>query len=181
MQLPLKKIILIFILPAVYLGCNLNEYDPSTYKPKAKTDFGQILFSLPKKYWNHPIGNELNSQFERLNKATPLPYEKYFEIDFIVPENLVNKLKNKSCIVVVKIDPSQPSFIKPTYIRDLWANGQLVAELSFKNTDRALHYFSTSSSELIKEINAFYYQSILVGYSKTVSYTHLTLPTIPTV
>ena len=166
MQLPLKKIILIFILPAVYLGCNLNEYDPSTYKPKAKTDFGQILFSLPKKYWNHPIGNELNSQFERLNKATPLPYEKYFEIDFIVPENLVNKLKNKSCIVVVKIDPSQPSFIKPTYIRDLWANGQLVAELSFKNTDRALHYFSTSSSELIKEINAFYFQSILMGYSK---------------
>mgnify|MGYP006259823631 FL=1 len=166
MQLPLKKIILIFILPAVYIGCNLNEYDPSTYKPKAKTDFGQILFSLPKKYWNHPIGNELNSQFERLNKATPLPYEKYFEIDFIVPENLVNKLKNKSCIVVVKIDPSQPSFIKPTYIRDLWANGQLVAELSFKNTDRALHYFSTSSSELIKEINAFYFQSILMGYSK---------------
>ena len=57
-------------------------------------------------------------------------------------------------------------FIKPTYIRDLWANGQLVAELSFKNTDRALHYFSTSSSELIKEINTFYFQSILMGYSK---------------
>lgn len=166
MQLPLKKIILIFILPMVYFSCNLNEYDPSIYKPKAKTDFGQILFSLPKKYWNHPIGNELKSQFERLNKATPLPYEKYFEIDFIVPENLVNKLKNKSCIIAVKIDPSQPSFIKPTYIRDLWANGQLVAELSFKNTDKALHYFSTSSSELINEINAFYYQSILMGYSK---------------
>ena len=83
-----------------------------------------------------------------------------------MPENLINKLKNKSCIIVVKIDPSQPSFIKPTYIRDLWANGQLVAELSFKNPNRALRYFSTSSSELINEINAFYYQSILMGYSK---------------
>ena len=166
MQLPLKNIILIFITPMLCLSCNLNEYDPSLYKPKAKTDFGQILFSLPKKYWNHPIGSELTAQFELLNKATPLPYEKYFEIDFIVPENLINKLKNKSCIIVVKIDPSQPSFIKPTYIRDLWANGQLVAELSFKNPNRALRYFSTSSSRLINEINAFYYQSILMGYSK---------------
>ena len=55
MQLPLKKIILIFILPVVYLGCNLNEYDPSTYKPKAKTDFGQILFSLPKGFYTPVI------------------------------------------------------------------------------------------------------------------------------
>ena len=89
----------------VYFSCNLNEYDPSIYKPKARRILVKYYF-LPKKYWNHPIGNELNSQFERLNKATPLPYEKYFEIDFIFRENLVNKLKNKSCIVVVKIDPS---------------------------------------------------------------------------
>ncbi len=150
----------------MHSGCNLNEYDPSIYKPKAKKDFGQILFSLPKKYWNHPIGNELINQFERLNKSTPLPYEKYFEIDFIVPENLVNKLKNKSCIVVVKIDPSQTPFKEPTFIKDLWANGQLVAELSFKNKERALSYFSTSCSELIHEINSFYYQSIIKGYSK---------------
>ena len=32
--------------------CNLNEYDSSIYKPKAKKDFGSVLFSLPKKYWH---------------------------------------------------------------------------------------------------------------------------------
>ena len=55
MQLPLKKIILLLIIPMVYFSCNLNEYDPSIYKPKAKKDFGQILFSLPKNIGTTPL------------------------------------------------------------------------------------------------------------------------------
>ena len=105
-------------------NCNLNEYDSSIYKPKAKKDFGSVLFSLPKKYWHTTLGSELKKQFEKVNKSTPLPYEEQFNIDFIVPENLVNNLKNKSCIVVIKIDPNQPGFRNPIYINDLWANGK---------------------------------------------------------
>ena len=148
--------------------CNLNEYDSSIYKPKAKKDFGSVLFSLPKKYWNTTLGNELKKQFEKVNKSTPLPYEQHFNIDFIVPENLVNNLKNKSCIVVIKIDPNQPRFRNPIYINDLWANGQLVIELNFKSEKRAVSYFSNNYQDVIQRINSFYFDLIQISYQKII-------------
>ena len=53
MQLPLKKITLILIIPMIYFSCNLNEYDPSIYKPQAAQfvaeaqDFHHIPENIP--------------------------------------------------------------------------------------------------------------------------------------
>ena len=166
MQLLIRNITLIFSLVIMLTHCNLNEYDSSLYKPKAKKDFGSVLFSLPKKYWHTTLGSELKKQFEKVNKSTPLPYEQQFNIDFIVPENLVNNLKNKSCIVVIKIDPNQTLFRNPIYINDLWANGQLVVELNFKSEKRAVNYFSNNYQDIMQRINSFYFESIQMSYQK---------------
>tara|TARA_B100001287_G_scaffold70393_1_gene58012 strand:- start:19857 stop:20894 length:1038 start_codon:yes stop_codon:yes gene_type:complete len=166
LQLSLKKtkILVLFLL----VSCNTsNEYRPELLKPIAKKDYGEILFAIDKKYWNNELGKTIENSFEKLIKTTPLPYEKEFNVDFIVPKKITNNLKNKSCIIFVEIENYNSLNSVPIIKRDLWAKNQLIFELKFKTENDAIKYFKSKSPQIKEKINQFYYSTISKKYSTT--------------
>tara|TARA_B100000497_G_C7635008_1_gene381685 strand:+ start:255 stop:1292 length:1038 start_codon:yes stop_codon:yes gene_type:complete len=164
LQLSIKtiKILVLFL----WISCNPStEYKPELLKPNAKKDYGEILFAINKKYWENKLGKSIKNSFEGLLKTTPLPYEKEYKVDFIVPKKIINNLKNKSCIIFVEIEDYNLANTIPIYKKDMWAKNQLIIELKFKTEKNAIDYFE-SNSHLIKEkINHFYYSIISKKYN----------------
>lgn len=162
MQLPMKStIISIVIILLMMINCNSsNEYNPNLLKPFAKKDYGELLFAINKKYWKSDLGKTINKSFENLIKTTPLPYEKEFNVDFIVPNKLLKNLKTKNCILFIEIESYFPKKVTPVYRRDLWANGQLIIELKFNSENDAKLYIKNNIELLKNTINMFYYEMI---------------------
>jgi hypothetical protein len=156
-----STIISIGVILLLLIGCNTsNEYNPNLLKPLAKNDYGELLFAVNKKYWKSDLGKTIKKSFEKLVKTTPLPYEKEFNIDFIVPRKLLKNLKTKNCILFIEIESYFPKKVKPIYKRDLWANGQLIVELKFNSENAAISYLKNNIISLKSTINEFYYEMI---------------------
>ena len=155
-----------FLLLFVFIitSCNNDEYRPDLLKPKTKNNYGEILFAIDKKYWKTDLGKVIKNSFEKLEKTTPLPFEKQYNIDFVVPDKILKNLKNNNCFIFVDVKHYYPSKTIPITKRNLWSRNQIIIELKFNSEESAIHYFKTASNELKSIVNA-------------VSYTHLTLPT----
>ena len=169
MQLSLKSNILFvfFFILFVFVNCDLsNDYNPHILKPKAKKDYGEILFGLNKKYWNHELGKTIKISFENLIKSTPLPFEKEYTVDFMVPKKIIKNIKRKSCIVFIEIENYHSKKTVPIFKKDLWATNQLIVELKFKTEKLAVEYFKINTNLIKEKINQFYYLAILKKYSK---------------
>ena len=169
MQLSLKSNILLLLLSFLFVFTNCdssNDYNPNILKPKAKKDYGEILFAINKKYWGNELGKTIKSSFENLIKTTPLPYEKEYNVDFIVPNKIIKNLKQKNCIVFIEVENYHSIKTVPEFKKDLWAKNQLVIELKFKTEKLAINYFKTNSNLIKQKINQFYYLNISKEYSK---------------
>ncbi len=164
LQLSIKTIKLSVLL--LWISCNpSSEYSPELLKPNAKNDYGEILFAIDKKHWKSELGITIKNSFEKLLKTTPLPYEKEYNVDFIVPKKIINNLKNKSCIIFVEIENYNSLNIVPIYKKDLWAKNQLIIELKFKSEKYAIDYFKSNSNLIKEKINHFYYSTISKKYN----------------
>lgn len=169
MQLSLKSNILLLLLSFLFVLTNCdssNDYNPNILKPKAKKDYGEILFAINKKYWKNELGETIKNSFENLIRTTPLPYEKEYNVDFIVPNKIIKNLKQKNCIVFIEIENYHSIKTVPEFKKDLWAKNQLVIELKFKTEKLAINYFKTNSNLIKQKINQFYYLTISKEYSK---------------
>ena len=168
MQVSLKKLQILYVLIAniLLLSCdNSNSYNPNILKPNAKKDYGELLFALEKKYWKRDLGISIKKSFETLIKTTPLPYEKEFEIDFIIPKKIIKNMKFKNCILFIDIANYNPSKTTPIFKNDLWAKGQLIVELKFNSEESAVNYFQNNSELLKESINEFYFEQISKKYT----------------
>jgi len=163
----LSLIIIIFpLLSDIILSCDPVEgYEKSMLKPNAKKNYGELLFAIDKKYWKNKLGFTIKSSFEKLIKTTPLPYEKEFNIDFIVPKKIIKNIKLKNCIIFINIKDYFLEEPNTVIKKDLWAKGQLVIELNFKSEESAINYFKYKISSLKNEINEFYISSISSNYT----------------
>ena len=48
-------------------------------------------FAIDKKYWETDLGKQIKNSFEKRIKTIPLPFEKEYEIDFVVPDKILKK------------------------------------------------------------------------------------------
>ena len=167
MHLKLTKIVLLFVGLLLLLTCNTNDdYNPNLMKPRAKKNYSEILFSLEKKYWKGDLGKTMKNSFEKLVKTTPLPYEKEFEIDFVVPNKILKNIKNNNCFIFVQIENFHSKNIVPIIKKDLWANGQLIIELKFKSEKAAVNYFKYKNTEVKSILKDFNYQKIQKDFTE---------------
>ena len=128
------KILFIVIVGLLFFTCSTdNGYQPYLMKPIAKKNYHEILFALDKKYLKGDLGKTIKNSFEKLVKTTPLPYEKEFDTDFVVPNKILKNIKNNNCFVFVHIENYNSKNIVPVIKKDLRANGQLIVELKFKS------------------------------------------------
>jgi hypothetical protein len=161
------KILFIIILGLFFLTCSTdNGYQPHLMKPIAKKNYHEILFALDKKYWKGDLGKTIKSSFEKMVKTTPLPYEKEFDIDFVVPNKILKNIKNNNCFVFVHIENYNTKNIVPVIKKDLWANGQLIIELKFKSEKAAISYFKYKNNEVRSILNKFNYSKIQKKFSE---------------
>jgi hypothetical protein len=144
---------------------NDKNYKSDILKPNADKEYGELLFALNKKYWSSKLGKNIEKEFEKLVKTTPLPFEKEFNIDFIVPEKVMKNIKRKNCLLFIDISQHNPKKSDPIIERDLWAKGQLVIELKFQSEKEAISYFKENANELKLLINEFYYTLISRQYT----------------
>lgn len=168
MQVSLKRLQILYGLVAIILllSCdNSSRYNPNMLKPNAKKNYGELLFALEKKYWKSNLGISIKKSFETLIKTTPLPYEKEFEIDFIIPKKIIKNIKVKNCILFIDIANYNPSKTTPIFKNDLWAKGQLIIELKFNSEESAVNYFKNNTERLKQSINEFYFDQISKKYS----------------
>jgi hypothetical protein len=161
------KILFIIIVGLFFLTCSTdNGYQPHLMKPIAKKNYHEILFALDKKYWKGDLGKTIKSSFEKMVKTTPLPYEKEFDIDFVVPNKILKNIKNNNCFVFVHIENYNTKNIVPVIKKDLWANGQLIIELKFKSEKAAISYFKYKNNEVRSILNKFNYSKIQKKFSE---------------
>jgi len=161
------KILFIIIVGLLFLTCSTdNGYQPHLMKPIAKKNYHEILFALDKKYWKGDLGKTIKSSFEKMVKTTPLPYEKEFDIDFVVPDKILKNIKNNNCFVFVHIENYNTKNIVPVIKKDLWANGQLIIELKFKSEKAAISYFKYKNNEVRSILNKFNYSKIQKKFSE---------------
>lgn len=156
--------VLVFISLFWLLGCR-SDYNPNLLKPKAKNNFGEILFALDKKYWKGDLGQQIKNSFENLVKTTPLPYEKEYITDFVVPNKILKNIKNNNCFIFVEIENYNPQKTTPIIKTDLWANGQLIIELKFNSKNSAINYFKTNSYEVKSILKDFNLKKITSNFS----------------
>tara|TARA_X000000950_G_C13869822_1_gene642397 strand:- start:1126 stop:2136 length:1011 start_codon:yes stop_codon:yes gene_type:complete len=156
-----------FLLLFVFIitSCNNDEYHPDLLKPKTKNNYGEILFAIDKKYWKTDLGKVIKNSFEKLEKTTPLPFEKQYNIDFVVPDKILKNLKNNNCFVFVDVKHYYPSKTIPITKRNLWSRNQIIVELKFNSVESAIHYFKTASNELKSIVNEFNFQKIANNWS----------------
>ena len=167
MHLRLKKIVFLIAGLLLLLTCNSdNNYNPNLMKPRAKKNYHEILFSLEKKYWKGELGKTIKSSFEKLIKTTPLPYEKEFDTDFVVPNKILKNIKNNNCFIFVQIENFNPNNIVPVVKKDLWANGQLIIELNFKSEKAAINYFNHKNNEVKSILKDFNLMKIQKNFSE---------------
>ena len=165
MHLKIIHKVLVFIILFWLLGCS-NDYNPNLLKPKAKNNFGEILFALDKKYWKDDLGQQIKSSFENLVKTTPLPYEKEYITDFVVPNKILKNIKNNNCFIFVEIENYNPKKTTPIIKTDLWASGQLIIELKFNSKNSAINYFKTNSNDVKSILKDFNLKKISSNFSK---------------
>ena len=155
-KLSLSIILLIFIISS----CKNDSYHPNLLKPKTKNNYGEILFAIEKKYWSSNLGKSIKNSFEKLEKTTPLPFERQYNIDFVVPNKILKNLKNNNCFVFVDIKNYNASKNVLSIKKNLWSRNQIIIELKFKSEEKAINYFNKSSNELKSIINQFNLQKI---------------------
>ena len=161
------KILFIVIVGLLFLTCSTdNGYQPHLMKPIAKKNYHEILFALDKKYWKGDLGKTIKNSFEKLVKTTPLPYEKEFDTDFVVPNKILKNIKNNNCFVFVQIENYNSKNIVPVIKKDLWANGQLIVELKFKSEQAAINYFNYKNNELKSILKTFNLNKIQKSFSE---------------
>ena len=161
------KILFIVIVGLLFLTCSTdNGYQPHLMKPIAKKNYHEILFALDKKYWKGDLGKTIKNSFEKLVKTTPLPYEKEFDTDFVVPNKILKNIKNNNCFVFVQIENYNSKNIVPVIKKDLWANGQLIVELKFKSEQAAINYFKYKNNELKSILKTFNLNKIQKSFSE---------------
>ena len=161
------KIIFMAMVGLLCLNCNVdNGYQPHLMKPIAKKNYHEILFALDKKYWKGDLGKTIKNSFEKLVKTTPLPYEKEFDTDFVVPNKILKNIKNNNCFVFVQIENYNSKNIVPIIKKDLWANGQLIIELKFKSEKDAINYFKHNKSEVKSILKKFNLNKIQKNFSE---------------
>ena len=148
-KLSLSIILLIFIISS----CKNDPYHPNLLKPKTKNNYGEILFAIEKKYWSSDLGKLIKNSFEKLEKTTPLPFERQYNIDFVVPNKILKNLKNNNCFVFVDIKNYNASKNVLSIKKNLWSRNQIIIELKFKSEEKAINYFNKSSNELKSIIN----------------------------
>jgi len=156
---------LYYCLFFLIISCINNDYSPELLKPNAKKELGEILFAMPQKYWKSELGISIRNSFGQLNETTPLPYEKEYEVDFIVPNGVVNNIKINNCIIFIDIEKFYSKNQNIQVKRDLWAKGQLIIELQFSSHEKAIEYFKKESNQLKRKINQFYNKIIQTKYS----------------
>jgi hypothetical protein len=160
------KILFIVIVGLLLLTCSTdNGYQPNLMKPIAKKNYHEILFALDKKYWKGDLGKTIKNSFEKLVKTTPLPYEKEFYTDFVVPNKILKNIKNNNCFVFVQIENYNSKNIVPVIKKDLWANGQLIVELKFKSEQAAINYFKYKNNEVKSILKTFNLNKIQKSFS----------------
>jgi hypothetical protein len=161
------KILFMVVVGLLFLTCNAdNGYQPNLMKPIAKKNYHEILFALDKKYWKGDLGKTIKNSFEKLVKTTPLPYEKEFDTDFVVPNKILKNIKNNNCFVFVQIENYNSKNIVPIIKKDLWSNGQLIIELKFKSEKDAINYFKYNKSEVISILKKFNLNKIQKNFSE---------------
>ena len=161
------KILFIVIVGLLFLTCSTdNGYQPHLMKPIAKKNYHEILFALDKKYWKGDLGKTIKNSFEKLVKTTPLPYEKEFDTDFVVPNKILKNIKNNNCFVFVQIENYNSKNIVPVIKKDLWANGQLIVELKFKTEKAAINYFRYKNDEVKSILKTFNLNKIQKNFSE---------------
>ena len=92
---------------------NEKNYESDILKPTANKEYGELLFALNKKYWNSKLGKNIEKEFEKLVKTTPLPFEKEYEIDFVVPNKILKNIKNNNCFVFIDVNEINSNKIIP--------------------------------------------------------------------
>ena len=146
-------------------SCINDDYNPNLLKPKTKNNYGEIVFGLEKKYWKSDLGKQIENSFERLIKTTPLPFEKEYEIDCVVPNKILKNIKNNKCFVFIDIDKHHPNNIAPIIKQNLWSRNQIIIELKFKSSDIAQQYFQKNANELKSIIKDFNLKKIAERWS----------------
>tara|TARA_B100000768_G_scaffold167134_1_gene171026 strand:- start:4406 stop:5434 length:1029 start_codon:yes stop_codon:yes gene_type:complete len=161
------KLIFIIFWGLFFLTCSTdNGYKPHLMKPIAKKNYHEILFALDKKYWKSDLGKTIKRSFEKLVKTTPLPYEKEFDTDFIVPNKILKNIKNNNCFIFVQIENYNSKNISPVIKKDFWANGQLIIELKFNSEKAAINYFKYKNSEVKSILKKFNLSKIQKKFSE---------------
>tara|TARA_Y100000385_G_C13096434_1_gene641611 strand:+ start:2560 stop:3576 length:1017 start_codon:yes stop_codon:yes gene_type:complete len=156
---------LLLIIIVLFTSCNNDDYNPNLLKSKTKNNYGEILFALEKKYWKSDLGKEIENSFERVVKTTPLPFEKEYEIDFVVPNKILKNIKNNNCFVFIDVNEINSNKIIPIIKKNLWSKNQIIVELKFKSSERALEYFKKNTNELKSIIKDFNLKKIAANWS----------------
>ena len=166
MYLRIIKILFMALVGLLFITCSNNDgYQPHLMKPIAKKNYHEILFALDKKYWKGDLGKTIKSSFEKLVKTTPLPYEKEFYTDFVVPNKILKNIKNNNCFVFIQIENYNSKNVVPVIKKDLWANGQLIVELKFKSEQAAINYFKYKNNELKSILKTFNLNKVQKSFS----------------
>ena len=156
---------LLLIIVVSINSCGNDDYNPNLLNPKTKNNYGEILFGLEKKHWKSNLGKQIEHSFERLVKTTPLPYEKEYEIDFVVPNKILKNIKNNNCFVFIDIDKNHPNKIAPIIKKNLWSQNQIIIELKFKTSKIAQEYFQKNANQVKSIIKDFNLKKIAESWS----------------
>tara|TARA_Y200000002_G_scaffold41974_3_gene30496 strand:- start:4155 stop:5177 length:1023 start_codon:yes stop_codon:yes gene_type:complete len=148
-----------------FSSCINDEYNPNLLKPKTKNNYGEVLFGLEKKYWKSDLGKQIKNSFEKMIKTTPLPFEKEYEIDFVVPNKILKNIKNNNCFVFIDIDKYHSNNTTPIIKKNLWSRNQIIIELKFKSSELAQEYFQKNANELKSIIKDFNLKKIAERWS----------------
>ena len=127
----------------------------------------EVVVVMDQKDWKGPAGEAIKSELASSVPGLPQA-EPSLKITYVQPKDFTGLLRYVRNILVVTIDPTAYTKVSVGYENNVWARGQVVVSLKAPNTESIVEYSKTHEKALVN-----FFVKV-----ETVSYTHLTLPTI---
>lgn len=137
------------LIPFLLFGCKGGPVSL-----KATGSPGDMIVMMPEDAWKGELGDAVRDLFNTDMPALPQP-ESMFDITYVAPHLFDGMMKMVKNITLVEIDPQM--YTKPSikFVRDRWANGQLVVSMTAPDAVQMIKYIQELTPTVLEHfVNA---------------------------
>ena len=145
----IKSLLLVLLASFALVSCG-NGNTAKALLPKVSGKAGEVVVVIEKADWDGALGNEVRDvlacECDWLVQSEPL-----YSLVNVPPGGFIDLFKYHRNIVAFNIDPQ---IVKPglVYKTDVWANPQVVLQISAHSSDEALEIFKKNEEVIVSAI-----------------------------